>query len=156
MKILRNFSFAILFIAVLILELLMGIIGEFPEIRLLPFFILLFYISLNRFSNSYILAFFLSGIYYDLFYTSNYFGSASAKFISLGIFVNFLNNKINNDLLSEFLLFFGAVSIYKFETIIFSFSISQLTIIFLISVINYFLFKLINITLKRDVFTQSI
>ena len=156
MKILRNFSFAILFIAVLILELLIGIIGEFPEIRILPFLILLFYISLNRFSNAYILAFFLSGIYYDLFYTSNYFGSASAKFISLGIFVNFINNKINNDLLSEFFLFFAAVSIYKFETIIFSFSISQLTIIFLISVINYFLFKLINITLKRDVFTQSI
>jgi len=156
MKILKNFSFVILFIAVLILELLIGIIGEFPEIRLLPFLILLFYISLNRFSNAYILAFFLSGIYYDLFYTSNYFGSASAKFISLGIFVNFINNKINNDLLSEFLLFFGAVSIYKFETIIYSFSINQLTIIFLISVINYFLFKLINITLKRDVFTQSI
>ena len=156
MKILRNFSFAILFIAVLILELLIGIIGEFPEIRILPFLILLFYISLDRFSNAYILAFFLSGIYYDLFYTSNYFGSASAKFISLGIFVNFLNNKINNDLLSEFLLFFGAVSIYKFETIIYSFSINQLTIIFLISVINYFLFKLINIILKRDVFTQSI
>jgi len=145
-----------LFIAVLILELLVGIIGEFPEIRILPFLILLFYISLNRFSNAYILAFFLSGIYYDLFYTSNYFGSASAKFISLGIFVNFINNKINNDLLSEFLLFFGAVSIYKFETIIYSFSINQLIIIFLISVINYFLFKLINIILKRDVFTQSI
>ena len=156
MKILKNFSFAILFIAVLILELLIGIIGEFPEIRILPFLILLFYISLNRFSNAYILAFFLSGIYYDLFYTSNYFGSTSAKFISLGIFVNFINSKINNDLLSEFLLFFGAVSIYKFETIIYSFSINQLTIIFLISVINYFLFKLINITLKRDVFTQSI
>ena len=94
MKILKNFSFVILFIAVLILELLIGIIGEFPEIRLLPFLILLFYISLNRFSNAYILAFFLSGIYYDLFYTSNYFGSASAKFISLGIFVNFINNKL--------------------------------------------------------------
>ncbi len=156
MTILRNFSFVMLFIAVLILELLVGIIGEFPEIRILPFLILLFYISLNRFSNAYILAFFLSGIYYDLFYTSNYFGSASAKFISLGIFVNFINNKINNDLLSEFLLFFGAVSIYKFETIIYSFSINQLIIIFLISVINYFLFKLINIILKRDVFTQSI
>ena len=156
MKILRNLSFVLLFIVVLILELLIGIIGEFPEIRILPFFILLFYISLNRFSNSYILAFFLSGIYYDLFYTSNYFGSASAKFILLGIFVNFVSNKINNDLFSEFLLFFGAVLIYKFETIIYSFNINEITIIFLISVINYFLFKLINITLKRDVFTKSI
>jgi len=156
MKILRNFSFAILFISVLILELLIGIIGDFPEIRILPFLILLFYISLNRFSNSYILAFFFSGIYYDLFYTSNYFGSTSAKFISIGIFINFINNKINNDLFSEFLLFFGSVLIYKFENIIYSFSINQFIVIFLISVINYFLFKLINITLKRDVFTKSI
>ena len=156
MKILRNFSFAILFISVLILELLIGIIGDFPEIRILPFLILLFYISLNRFSNSYILAFFFSGIYYDLFYTSNYFGSTSAKFISIGIFINFINNKINNDLFSEFLLFFGSVLIYKFENIIYSFSINQFIVIFLISVINYFLFKLINITLKRDVFKKPI
>ncbi len=156
MKILRNFSFAIFFIAVLILELLIGIIGEFPEIRILPFLVLLFFISLNRFSNAYVLAFFFSGIYYDLFYTSNYFGSASIKFISIGILINFINNKINDDLLSEFLLFLIAVSIYKFETIIYSFSINQLTVIFLISVINYFLFKIINITLKRDVFTKSI
>ncbi len=156
MKILRNFSFAIFFIAVLILELLIGIIGEFPEIRILPFLVLLFFISLNRFSNAYVLAFFFSGIYYDLFYTSNYFGSASIKFISIGILINFISNKINDDLLSEFLLFLIAVSIYKFETIIYSFSINQLTVIFLISVINYFLFKIINITLKRDVFTKSI
>ena len=156
MKILRNFSFAILFISVLILELLIGIIGDFPEIRILPFLILLFYISLNRFSNSYILAFFFSGIYYDLFYTSNYFGSTSAKFISIGIFINFINNKINNDLFSEFLLFFGSVLIYKFENIIYSFSINQFIVIFLISVINYFLFKIISVTLKWDVFKKSI
>jgi hypothetical protein len=59
-------------------------------------------------------------------------------------------------LFSEFLVFFLAVAIYKFEFIIFSFSFIQLTIVFLISVINYFLFKLINITLKRDVFKKSI
>ena len=156
MKILRNFSFVVFFIAVLIIEILIGIIGEFPEIRILPFLILLFFISINRFSNSYIFAFFFSGIYYDLFYTSNYFGSTSAKYISIGIIVNFLNTKLNDDLFSEFILFFAACLIYKFDSIIYSFSIHQLTIILLISAVNYFLFKLINITLKRDVFKESI
>ena len=156
MNTLRQISFIVLFIFILIFELLIGIIGEFPELRILPFLILLFYISSEKFSNSFVLAFFFSGIYYDLFYTSNYFGSTSAKFILLGILVNFIYTKINQNIYSEFLAFFVATIIYKIETIVYSFTIYQLTIIFLISVINYFLFKLINITLKRDVFKKSI
>ena len=98
MNTLRQVSFIVLFIFILIFELLIGIIGEFPELRILPFLILLFYISSEKFSNSFVLAFFFSGIYYDLFYTSNYFGSTSAKFILLGIIVNFIYNKINQNI----------------------------------------------------------
>ena len=156
MKTLRNSSYIFLFIAVLVIELLIGIFTEFSDIAILPFLILLFYISIDKFSNAYILAFFFSGIYYDLFYTSNYFGSTSAKFLSIGIVINFINNKLNDNLFNEFLVFFLAVAIYKFEFIIYSFSFIQLTNVFLITVINYFLFKLINITLKRDVFKKSI
>ena len=156
MKTLRDSSYIFLFITVLVIELLIGVFAEFSDIEILPFLILLFYISTKKFSNAYIFAFFFSGIYYDLFYTSNYFGSTSAKFLSIGIVINFINNKINNNLFSEFLDFLLAVAIYKFEFIIYAFSFIQLTIIFLISVINYFLFKLINITLKRDVFKKSI
>ena len=156
MNSLRNISFVVLFIFTLIFELLIGIIGEFPELRILPFLILIYYISSYKFSNKYVYAFFLSGIYYDLFYTSNYFGSTSAKFILLGIVVNFISNKINVNMYNEFFIFFVATAIYKIEIIIFSLTFNQLIIIFLISVINYFLFKLINITLKRDVFKKSI
>jgi len=156
MKTLRNSSYIFLFIGVLVIELLIGGFTEFSDIKILPFLIILFYISINKFSNDYILAFFFSGIYYDLFYTSNYFGSTSAKFLSIGIVVNFINNKLNDNLFSEFLVFFLAVALYKFEFIIYSYSFIQLTIVFLISVINYFLFKLINITLKRYVFKKSI
>jgi len=156
MKTLRDSSYIFLFITVLVIELLIGVFAEFSDIEILPFLILLFYISINKFSNAYILAFFFSGIYYDLFYTSNYFGFTSAKFLSIGIIINFVNSKLNDNLFSEFLVFVLAVAIYKFEFIIYAFSFIQLTIIFLISVINYFLFKLINITLKRDVFKKSI
>ena len=156
MKTLRNSSYIFLFIAVLVIELLIGIFTEFSDIEILPFLILLFYISIDKFSNAYIFAFFFSGIYYDLFYTSNYFGSTSAKFLSIEIVINFINNKLNDNLINEFLVFFLAVAIYKFEFIIYSFSFIQLTNVFLITVINYFLFKLINITLKRDVFKKSI
>jgi len=156
MKSLKNFSNVLLFITVLILELLIGIFSEFSDLEILPFLILLFYISTKKFSNAYIFAFFFSGIYYDLFYTSNYFGSTSAKFLLIGIVINFINNQLNDNLYNEFFVFFVAVTIYKFEIIIYSFNISELRIILLISVINYFLFKLINITLKRDVFKKSI
>ena len=156
MKSLKNFSYVLLFITVLILELLIGIFSEFSDLEILPFLILLFYISTKKFSNAYIFAFFFSGIYYDLFYTSNYFGSTSAKFLLIGIVINFINNQLNDNLYNEFFVFFVAVTIYKFEIIIYSFNISELRNILLISVINYFLFKLINITLKRDVFKKSI
>ena len=156
MKSLKNFSYVLLFITVLISELLIGIFSEFSDLEILPFLILLFYISTKKFSNAYIFAFFFSGIYYDLFYTSNYFGSTSAKFLLIGIVINFINNQLNDNLYNEFFIFFVAVTIYKFEIIIYSFSINELRIILLISVINYFLFKLINITLKRDVFKKSI
>ena len=156
MKILRNISYIFLFIALLVLELFIGIFSEFSDLEILPFLILLFYISINKFSNAYIPAFFISGIYYDLFYTSNYLGFTSVKFLSIGIVINFINNKLDDNFFSEFLVFFLAVAIYKFEFIIYSYSFIQLTIVFLISVINYFLFKLINITLKRYVFKKSI
>ena len=156
MSSLKIVSSVVGFIVVLIIELLVGIIAEFPEIRIYPFLILLYYISLKKFSNSLVLAFFLSGIYYDLFYTSNYFGSTSAKFILIGVVVNFLANKINDSLINEFGLFLIALLIYKIETIIYTLSFNQLLITISISAINYFLFKIISVTLKRDVFKKTI
>jgi len=67
MKTLRNSSYIFLFIAVLVVELFIGVLSDFSDIEILPFLILLFYISINKFSNAYIFAFFFSGIYYDLF-----------------------------------------------------------------------------------------
>ena len=156
MNTLRQVSFIVLFIFILIFELLIGIIGEFPELRILPFLILLFYISLEKFSNSFVLAFFFSGIYYDLFYTSNYFGTTSAKYITLGIIVNYIYSKLDSSIYSEYLTFLLAVLIYNYEIIIYSPSLNSILVILSISIINYFLFKLINITLKRDVFKKSI
>ena len=46
--------------------------------------------------------------------------------------------------------------IYNYEIIIYSPSLNSIFIILSISMMNYFLFKLINITLKRDVFKKSI
>ncbi len=156
MIILKNLSYIFLFIFVLILELLFGIFTEFTDYRLLPFLILLFYISINKFSNSFVFAYFFAGIYYDLFYTSNYFGTTSVKFILFGIVINYVYDKLENSLYSEYLVFLLAVIIYNYEIIIYSLSLYSFINIFLISIINYFLFKLINITLKRDVFKKSI
>ena len=155
MKQLRDLSFVFLFIFILIFELFIGIITDFTEVKILPFFVLIFYVSTKYFSNSFVIPFFLSGIYYDAFYTSNYFGTTSAKFILITIFINFINNKLRVNLYNEFILFTFSLALYKFETLFISFSINYLFNIFLISGVNYFLFKLINITLKEDVFKKS-
>ncbi len=156
MKQIRNLSFIFLFIFLLIFELLIGLISDFSELKVLPFFLLVFYISTKYFSNFFIVPFFLSGIYYDAFYTSNYFGTTSAKFILITIFINFIHNRLKVNLYNEFILFTFSLALYKLETVFTSFSINYLFNIFLISVLNYFLFKLINITLKEDVFKKSI
>ena len=156
MRFLKNFSFVILFISVLIIELLLGIVSELLALQILPFLILIFYISTKRFSNSFIFAFFFSGIYYDLFYTSNYFGTTSIKYIFIAIVINFIYNRVNESLFSEYLIFLLTVAIYKFEILLNTFNISDFTNIFLISAINYFLFKIISVTLKWDVFKKSI
>ena len=156
MNLIKNLSYIFLFIFVLTLELIFGIFTEFTDYRFLPFLILLFYISINKFSNSFVFAYFLDGIYYDLFYTSNYFGTTSVKFIFFAILINYVYQKLDNSLYSEYLVFLLAVIIYNYEIIIFSLSFSSFMNILIISIINYFLFKLINITLKRDVFKKSI
>ena len=155
MKQLRYLSFVFLFIFILIFELFIGIITDFSEVKILPFFVLIFYVSTKYFSNSFVIPFFLSGIYYDAFYTSNYFGTTSAKFILITIVINFINNRLRVNLYNEFILFTFSLALYKFETLFISFSINYLFNIFLISGVNYFLFKLINITLKEDVFKKS-
>ena len=155
MKQLRNLSFIFLFIFLLIFELFIGIITDFSEVKILPFFVLIFYISTNYFSNSFVIPFFLCGIYYDAFYTLNYFGTTSAKFILIPIIINFFNNRLKVNLYNEFILFTFSIALYKLETIFSTFSINYLFNIFLISGANYFLFKLINITLKGDVFKKS-
>tara|TARA_Y100001970_G_scaffold175064_1_gene213576 strand:- start:1002 stop:1472 length:471 start_codon:yes stop_codon:yes gene_type:complete len=155
MKQLRDLSFVFLFIFILIVELFIGIITDFSEVKILPFFVLIFYVSTKYFSNSFVIPFFLSGIYYDAFYTSNYFGTTSAKFILITIVINFINNRLRVNLYNEFILFTFSLALYKFETLFISFSINYLFNIFLISGVNYFLFKLINITLKEDVFKKS-
>mgnify|MGYP001166366780 FL=1 len=155
MKQLRYLSFVLIFISLLIFELFIGIITDFSEVKILPFFVLIFYVSTKYFSNSFVIPFFLSGIYYDAFYTSNYFGTTSAKFILITIVINFINNRLRVNLYNEFILFTFSLALYKFETLFISFSINYLFNIFLISGVNYFLFKLINITLKEDVFKKS-
>jgi len=156
MNLVKNFGYVVLFISVLILELLFGILTEFTNFKILPFLILLFFISSKRFSNSFVYAYFFSGIYYDLFYTSNYFGTTSAKYITLGIIINYIYSNLNSSVYSEYLTFLLAVLIYNYEIIFYSPSVNSIVIILSISIINYFLFKLINITLKRDVFKKSI
>ena len=139
MNLVKNFGYVFLFISVLILELLFGILTEFTDFKVLPFLILLFFISSKRFSNSFVYAYFFSGIYYDLFYTSNYFGTTSAKYITLGIIINYIYSNLNSSVYREYLTFLLAVLIYNYEIIFYSPSVNSIVIILSISIINYFL-----------------
>ena len=68
-----------------------------------PFLIYLFYVSTNYFSRSSVLIIVLSGFYYDIFYTSNFLGETSIKFLFICIVTHFIFTKLGKSIFNNFL-----------------------------------------------------
>ena len=83
-----------------------------------PFLIYLFYVSTKYFSRSSVLIIVLNGFYYDIFYTSNFLGETSIKFLFICIVTHFISTKLSTNILNNFLLFFICLLLYKYELIV--------------------------------------
>ena len=120
-----------------------------------PFLIYLFYVSTNYFSRSSVLIIVLSGFYYDIFYTSNFLGETSIKFLFICIVTHFISTKLSTNILNNFLLFFICLLLYKYELIVAD--IGMLLFYFLVICLpNFLLFRALNSNLRRDVFSAKI
>ena len=124
-------------------------------VEFLPFLFYIFYVSIYFFSRSSVFVVILSGCYFDLFFTGNFLGYTSIKLLIICIFIHFLYLRLSVGIASEFLLFYLAALLYKFEVILPSFDIS-LVYLFVICLPNYFLFKILTSTLRRDVLSAKI
>ena len=120
-----------------------------------PFLIYLFYVSTNYFSRSSVLIIVLSGFYYDIFYTSNFLGETSIKFLFICIVTHFISTKLSTNIFNNFLLFFICLLLYKYELIVTDIGMS-LFYYLVICLPNFLLFRALNSNLRRDVFSAKI
>lgn len=120
-----------------------------------PFLIYLFYVSTNYFSRSSVLIVVLGGFYYDIFYTSNFLGETSIKFLFICIVTHFISTKLSTNIFNNFLLFFICLLLYKYELIVTDIGMS-LFYYLVICLPNFLLFRALNSNLRRDVFSAKI
>mgnify|MGYP003964130305 FL=1 len=120
-----------------------------------PFLIYLFYVSTNYFSRSSVLIVVLNGFYYDIFYTSNFLGETSIKFLFICIVTHFISTKLSTNIFNNFLLFFICLLLYKYELIVTDIGMS-LFYYLVICLPNFLLFRALNSNLRRDVFSAKI
>jgi len=120
-----------------------------------PFLVYLFHISTNYFSRSSVLIIVLNGFYYDIFYTSNFLGETSIKFLFICIVTHFISTKLSTNIFNNFLLFFICLLLYKYELIVTDIGMS-LFYYLVICLPNFLLFRALNSNLRRDVFSAKI
>ena len=152
---LRNLLSIISFVFLLFIELLTNTILNF-DFLIMPFFIGMFLISTRRFSNFYISVFLVAGIYYDALYSSNILGFSSAKFLITIILMNFIIANQQNNSYLDFATFTVGIFMYKFT---YSFEYLNPEFLFQLlisSFVNYFLFRILNITIGKNVLKQKI
>jgi len=120
-----------------------------------PFLIYLFYVSTKYFSRSSVLIVVLYGFYYDIFYTSNFLGETSIKFLFICIVTHFISTKLSKSIFINFLLFYICLLLYKYELIVADIGMS-LFYFLVICLPNFLLFRALNSNLRRDVFSAKI
>ena len=120
-----------------------------------PFLIYLFYVSTKYFSRSSVLIVVLNGFYYDIFYTSNFLGETSIKFLFICIVTHFISTKLSKSIFINFLLFYICLLLYKYELVVADISMS-LFYFLVICLPNFLLFRALNSNLRRDVFSAKI
>lgn len=120
-----------------------------------PFLVYLFHVSTNYFSRSSVLIVVLGGFYYDIFYTSNFLGETSIKFLFICIVTHFISTKLSTNIFNNFLLFFICLLLYKYELIVTDIGMS-LFYYLVICLPNFLLFRALNSNLRRDVFSAKI
>ena len=120
-----------------------------------PFLVYLFHVSTNYFSRSSVLIIIVNGFYYDIFYTSNFLGESSIKFLFICIVTHFISTKLSTNIFNNFLLFFICLLLYKYELIVTDIGMS-LFYYLVICLPNFLLFRALNSNLRRDVFSAKI
>lgn len=145
MKYIRFIPYLILFITIQLIQLMLNVVFlpfEF-NIEIFLIFLVLFGSLFN--SEKIIFPIFLTGIFYDLFFSTNFVGVYSSLYIFILLFVSYANDKFTKSYFQKALIFFLSYLIYNFLNLIEYYS----TFFTFNSILNFSISFLIFISLEK-------
>ena len=114
MKILRLLLFLLFFITIQLFEMILNVVFLPFEFQLEIFLVALVFFGTFFNSEKFIFPIFLTGLFYDLFFSSFYIGVYSGLYILIILFVNYANVKISKRYFQKAIVFLLSFIMYNF------------------------------------------
>jgi len=145
MKYIRFIPYLILFITIQLIQLMLNVVFLPFEFNIEIFLIFLVLFGSLFDSEKIIFPIFLTGIFYDLFFSTNFVGVYSSLYIFILLFVSYANNKFTKSYFQKALIFFLSYLMYNFLNLIEYYS----TFFTFNSILNFSISFLIFISLEK-------
>ena len=145
MKYIRFIPYLILFITIQLIQLMLNVVFLPFEFNIEIFLIFLVLFGSLFDSGKIIFPIFLTGIFYDLFFSTNFVGVYSSLYIFILLFVSYANDKFTKSYFQKALIFFLSYLMYNFLNLIEYYS----TFFTFNSILNFSISFLIFISLEK-------
>ena len=145
MKYFRFIPYLILFITIQLIQLVLNVVFLPFEFNIEIFLIFLVLFGSLFDSKKIIFPIFLTGIFYDLFFSTNFVGVYSSLYIFILLFVSYANDKFTKSYFQKALIFFLSYLMYNFLNLIEYYS----TFFTFNSILNFSISFLIFISLEK-------
>ena len=109
----RNSFRSIYFVIILFFETLINFLIGLDWIVISPFFLLIYFVSTQRFDNQNIIPLVISGLSYDVFLSENYLGVYSILFLLVAIISNYIQKRFQSTNYQEVISFTFGFLIYN-------------------------------------------
>jgi len=145
MKYIRFIPYLILFITIQLIQLMLNVVFLPFEFNIEIFLIFLVLFGSLFDSEKIIFPIFLTGIFYDLFFSTNFVGVYSSLYIFILLFASYANDKFTKSYFQKALIFFLSYLMYNFLNLIEYYS----TFFTFNSILNFSISFLIFISLEK-------
>ena len=113
MTFLRNISKSIYFVFILFFETLINFLIGLDWIVISPFYLLIYFVSTERFNNQNIVPLVISGLSYDVYLSENYLGVYTILFLLVTVISNYTLKRLKSTNYQEVISFTFGFLIYN-------------------------------------------
>jgi len=113
MTFLRNISKSIYFVFILFFETLINFLIGLDWIVISPFYLLIYFVSTERFNNQNIVPLVISGLSYDIYLSENYLGVYTILFLLVTVISNYTLKRLKSTNYQEVISFTFGFLIYN-------------------------------------------